>query len=93
MDYCFIYNSGSSRKRILSFYVLTPIYETSTTLIVNKPAESISAIQYNDVLLSQKLAKTYGEIIKSRTVLSRVIENLSLNYTVGEFREKSAYFP
>lgn len=72
----------------LSFYVLTPIYETSTTLIVNKPAESISAIQYNDVLLSQKLAKTYGEIIKSRTVLSRVIENLSLNYTVGEFREK-----
>lgn len=38
---------------VLSFYVISPIYETSTTLIVNKPADSMSSIQYNDVLLSQ----------------------------------------
>lgn len=74
--------AAASISAIVSFYLLTPVYETRTTLIVVKAANPEQAIQYNDVILSQKLVKTYGEIVKSRTLAKRVIENLNLDMTV-----------
>jgi len=71
---------------IINFYILTPIYETSTTLIVNKPHSEENIIQYNDILLNQKLVKTYGQIVTSRAVTGKVINNLSLPYRVEEFK-------
>ncbi len=63
---------------IVSFYFLDPIYETKTTLIVVKEQGQDQSMQYNDVVLSQKLVKTYGEIVKSRTIAKEVIDNLAL---------------
>ncbi|MEW9123456.1 MAG: Wzz/FepE/Etk N-terminal domain-containing protein [Thermotaleaceae bacterium] len=73
---------------IISFFVLEPVYETSTTLMVGKTKEQETQIQYNDVLLSQKLVKTYGEIAKSRTVSKEVIDNLKLEMTPEELKGK-----
>lgn len=78
---------------IVSFYVLEPVYEAFTTLIVSKPNERDTIIEYSDVLLSQQLVKTYGEIIKSRNISTHVIINLSLNITSEELRKKITVSP
>ena len=64
----------------ISFFVLTPVYEAKSTLIVNteknEETQMITGDQFN---VTQKLAVTYGEIIKSRSVLDDVIKNLKLD--------------
>ena len=64
----------------ISFFVLTPVYEAKSTLIVNteknEETQMITGDQFN---VTQKLAVTYGEIIKSRSVLEDVIKNLKLD--------------
>lgn len=78
---------------IVSLYVLEPVYETFTTLIVSKPNELDTIIEYSDVLLSQKLVKTYGEIIKSRNISNQVKENLKLNITSEKFKKNVTVSP
>lgn len=78
---------------IVSFYVLEPVYEAFTTLIVSKSNEQDTIIEYSDVLLSQKLVKTYGEIIKSRRISNQVIKNLKLNITSQQLRNKITVSP
>jgi len=63
----------------VSFFVLEPVYESNTTLyIINKPNGSELPIAYNDLLISQQLVKDYKEIIKSRRVTSRVMDELGI---------------
>ncbi|HOJ10982.1 MAG TPA: Wzz/FepE/Etk N-terminal domain-containing protein [Clostridiales bacterium] len=63
----------------VSFYMLTPVYEANTTLyIINKTNGSEFQIAYNDLLISQQLVKDYKEFVKSRRVISQVIEQLGI---------------
>lgn len=76
---------------VVSFYVLVPEYETFTTLMLSKPNTGMvvnEAIQYNDVLLNQKLVLTYEQIAKSRLVSNEVIKNLGLNLTPEQLGKK-----
>lgn len=73
---------------IISYFVLEPVYEASTTLMVGKDQNSEQMIEYSDGLLSKKLVKTYSEIGKSRTVAKEVIKNLDLDLTPVQFKEK-----
>ena len=65
---------------VISFFMLNPVYEAKSTLIVNteknEETQMITGDQFN---VTQKLAVTYGEIIKSRSVLDDVIKNLKLD--------------
>lgn len=64
----------------ISFFMLNPVYEAKSTLIVNADKQAETQIVTGDqITVTQKLAVTYGEIIKSRTVLEDVIKNLKLN--------------
>ena len=64
----------------ISFFVLTPVYEAKSTLIVNtEKNEETQMITGDQFSVTQKLAVTYGEIIKSRSVLEDVIKNLKLD--------------
>ena len=66
---------------VISFFMLSPVYESKSTLIVNtEKNEETQMITGDQFSVSQKLAVTYGEIIKSRTVLEDVIKNLKLDY-------------
>lgn len=72
---------------IISFYVLKPVYQASTTLIVGKKASESgqAAVQMldNSVLQANlQLAKTYATIAQSRTVEQNVIKDLNLSLTV-----------
>lgn len=64
---------------ILTFYVIKPEYQAFSTLMIGKPQGYYETIEYNDILLSQKLVSTYSEIAKSRTVSNEVIKNLGLD--------------
>jgi capsular polysaccharide biosynthesis protein len=71
---------------VLSFYVIAPKYEATTTLLVNKKQTNDVPVgaEYNEILANQALVKTYNEIIKSRSVASAVIDKLHLNMTTDE---------
>ena len=66
---------------VISFFMLSSVYEAKSTLIVNtEKSEETQMITGDQFTVTQKLAVTYGEIIKSRTVLEDVIKNLKLDY-------------
>ena len=70
---------------IISFFVLSPVYETKTTLIVNtEQVNETNTITGDQLNVTQKLTLTYGEIIKSRTVIDEVIQALNLDMEYGE---------
>ena len=67
---------------IISFFMLNPVYQAKSTLIVNTDKQTeTQTITGDQINVTQKLAVTYGEIIKSRVVLDEVIKNLNLNTT------------
>ncbi len=69
---------------LVSWFVLEPIYESKSSIIIGKPTEQQGEkIQYNDVMMYQKLVKTYGEIAKSYTVAERTHEALTLSEPIS----------
>lgn len=72
---------------LVSQFLLTPIYQASTTLWVIK--DDTAQISYNDLLLSRNLTTTYAEVAKSRTVMQGVINGLGLTgLTPEDLQEK-----
>ena len=57
--------------------LITPVYRAEATLLVNQ-TQTPGVIAYNDILTSERLTKTYRELIIKRPVLSQVIEDLDL---------------
>ncbi|MCX7884258.1 MAG: Wzz/FepE/Etk N-terminal domain-containing protein [Caloramator sp.] len=70
---------------VLSFYVLSPIYEASVSVLIGKMPDNQQQIEYNDVMMYQKLLKTYSEIAKSRLVAENTIRELNKDITYEEF--------
>lgn len=69
---------------IYSFCLIEPEYQTNTTLLIKNNVSDSSKISSDDIDVSQKLAVTYGEIIKSRAVLNEVIKELNLKTSYEE---------
>lgn len=57
----------------------TPIYQASTTLLINQAPASSASFDYNTILTSERLARTYAEWLRKRPVLEEVIRNLALD--------------
>ena len=66
---------------IFTLATRVPMYRSNTTILLVGSNEQLNQ---NDVSLNNNLVATYSEIIKSRRVLSQVINNLDLDYTVSE---------
>jgi capsular polysaccharide biosynthesis protein len=65
----------------VTFFLMEPEYESTTTLLLGKPQEyqtGTQGIEYSDIQLNQKLISTYAEIAKSHKVLDQVKANLNL---------------
>lgn len=84
---------------IVSFLILNPVYQASTTMIIGKKAvdegsQQASQLLDNNVLQANKqLALTYSEIAKSRTVEENVIRELNLPLTVEQLDGKVTVAP
>jgi len=66
---------------ILSYFMLAPVYQSSTQILVN---ERNSSNQTDTTFLQSNvdLIDTYRDIIKSPIILEKVIHNLQLNTTI-----------
>ena len=73
---------------VVSFFILSPVYESSSTLLVSYKQNQESIMTYNDLTMSQKLVNTYSEIIKSRSISEAVIKQLNLDLTAEELSKK-----
>lgn len=74
---------------LASAYLMTPQYKASSTVIVNKGpgTDATQQFSYNDLLLSQKLVKTYSIVMQSDTVLNKVVASLGIDLTVEDIRK------
>ena len=77
---------------IVSYLLLTPIYQSSTQFIVNQakndgPYQN-AQIDQNVIRTNIELINTYNVIITSNAILDVVIDNLDLTYTPEELKGK-----
>ena len=71
-----------------SVYMKTPMYNSTTKLVLTSDTSSNTSVTTSDVTLNTNLVKTYSEIITSRDVLSQVADNLKLGLTVDQLASK-----
>ena len=67
-------------------HLLTPVYRSTATLLVNQ-TQVPGTIAYNDILTSERLTKTYRELITKRPVLEQVIEEQGLTMLPDELEK------
>lgn len=73
----------------VSINYLTPIYQTSTQLLVNQAKEEKGSIyNSNEVQTNLQLINTYNVIIKSPAILDIVIKELDLDMTTKQLNDK-----
>jgi capsular polysaccharide biosynthesis protein len=72
----------------VSFFLLTPVYQSSTQLLVNQSKSEQPAYNPGEIQTNLQLMKTYNVIIKSPTILEKVINDLNLNMTVSQLNSK-----
>ena len=80
---------------VLSYFVITPTYKADISVIIGKIENKSAASQdnYNDVIMYQKLVKTYSEFAKSRKVSEHVIKSLNLKIEPDELQKMVAVEP
>lgn len=74
---------------IYTFFVVTPIYESATTVMVSSSAINRTGdMDLTEINLNRRLAETYGEIVRSRRVANQVIDEMGLNMSHGALQNK-----
>ncbi|RVT63852.1 YveK family protein [Niallia taxi] len=69
---------------VISYFVLTPEYKSSTQILVNQSKEDQSVYNYNEVQTNVQLISTYSVILKSAAILNEVKKELNLDISVSE---------
>ena len=62
---------------------MTPIYQASTTLLINE-ASANRTTDYTSILTSERLARTYTEMLSKKPVLQAVIDDLGLKLEIKD---------
>jgi len=73
---------------VISFLLLTPIYQASTQILVNQQKMEQNQFNTQDIQANLQLINTYNVIITSPAILSKVVEQLDLNTTPAALKEK-----
>ncbi|MBS4223358.1 YveK family protein [Lederbergia citrea] len=72
----------------VSFFVLTPIYQSSTQLLVNQAKSDQPIYNPAEIQTNLQLINTYNVIMKSPAILDKVIDDLGLDMSVGGLNGK-----
>lgn len=78
---------ATATSGIVSYFLLTPIYQSSTQILVNQSKSEEQIYNYNEVQTNVQLINTYNVIIKSPAILDKVIEKENLEMTTGALNE------
>ncbi|MFD1861963.1 YveK family protein [Planococcus chinensis] len=73
---------------VISYTLLTPIYETSTQILVNQEKQEASQVINQNIQADLQLINTYSVIIKSPAILDQVAEQLDLDLTAEQLNQK-----
>jgi capsular polysaccharide biosynthesis protein len=73
---------------IVSAYFMTPIYQTSTQILVNKKKQDEKFIEFNEVQTNLQLTTTYKVIIKSPVILNQKKKKLGLNIKIDQLKNE-----
>ena len=65
---------------------MTPVYQASTTALVNE-APATKSTDYSAVMASERLTRTYAEMINKEPVLNEVIGELGLQMGAADLKE------
>ncbi|MDM1012214.1 Wzz/FepE/Etk N-terminal domain-containing protein [Clostridium perfringens] len=73
---------------ILSFFVIKPQYEAKAKLFIGKQETTQESASYNnnDVMMYQKLMKTYAELVKTSDLVTKAVKSANLNYSQKEIK-------
>lgn len=74
-------------------FIVTPLYRTDGTLYVNARRTQSSDVSGANLVASQQLATTYKEILKRRTFLAQVAEDVGNKYSVGQLSSMISMSP
>lgn len=73
---------------VVSFLVLTPMYQTSTQILVNQEQSEAAQLTNQNIQTDLQLINTYSVIIKSPAILDEVASQLGLDLSVEQLNEK-----
>lgn len=73
---------------VISYTVLTPIYQTTTQILVNQEKTEASQLTNQNIQTDLQLINTYSVIIKSPVILEPVSEQLDLGLSVDALISK-----
>ncbi|WP_308768300.1 Wzz/FepE/Etk N-terminal domain-containing protein [uncultured Anaerococcus sp.] len=80
-----------------SVFIITPKYAATTTMIVsnskNEQNQKDGDVDINQINANRALVSTYSEIVKSKGVADKVINNLKLDTDYEEFSQKVSIEP
>lgn len=77
---------------IYSFLYKIPEFKSTATIVLTQASTDINtgvtnSITTTDITMNKNLVETYSDIIESKTILTQVINNLGLEYTVADLME------
>jgi capsular polysaccharide biosynthesis protein len=73
---------------IISYFILTPVYQASTQILVNQKSNEQPVLDANQIRTNVEMINTYSVIIKSPTILNRVVEDLNLQQSTDALTSK-----
>lgn len=73
---------------ISSFFVIKPQYEAKTKLFIGKQETTQENASYNnnDVMMYQKLMKTYAELVKTSDLVTKAVKSANLDCNQKEIK-------
>jgi capsular polysaccharide biosynthesis protein len=72
----------------VSFFLLTPVYQSSTQLLVNQAKSEQPAYNPGEIQTNLQLINTYNVIIKSPAILEKVASDLKNGYDATQLNQK-----
>ncbi|MGM0804988.1 MAG: YveK family protein [Bacillota bacterium] len=73
---------------IISYFVLTPVYQASTQMLVNQKSSEQSTLDPNQIRSNIDMINTYKQVIQSPAILDIVVENLDLQQSTDALISK-----
>jgi capsular polysaccharide biosynthesis protein len=73
---------------VVSYFMITPIYQASTQILVNQSKNDQTLYNSNEVQTNLQLINTYNVIIKSSAILDKVAEDLNIGLTASQINNE-----
>jgi capsular polysaccharide biosynthesis protein len=73
---------------LISYFILTPVYQASTQMLVNQKTSEQPMLDPNQIRSSVEIINTYKQIIQSPAILDIVVKDLNLQLSTDTLKSK-----